>query len=147
MGSEMCIRDSYEAAPSEGSYVISNLGPNVNSSTGEGDPYVSPQGDLIIFMSWGREDDLGRGDLYMSQKIDGVWQEAKNLGPEINSTQFEYCPMISPDGKYFFWTSYKSSAFESDQPYDYDSYLGRIDGIDNGLGNIYWIEASTILEN
>lgn len=136
--------DIYEARPSDGSYVISNLGPNVNSPTGEGDPYVSPDGDLLIFMSWGREDDLGRGDLYISRKIDGEWQPAKNLGPEINSPAFEYCPMMSPDGKYFFWTSYKSSPYDAVTPYDYQSYLQRIDGIDNGLGNIYWIDGSAL---
>jgi len=136
--------DIYQAIPSNGSYEIHNLGPAINTPTGEGDPYVSPDGQMIIFMSWGREDDMGRGDLYISFKKEGEWAPAKNLGAQINSTQFEYCPMVSPDGKYFFWTSYKSSPLESSAGYTYEEYLKRIDGPDNGMGNVYWIQADIL---
>ncbi len=136
--------DIYEAKLDAGKYVVENLGAAINSPTGEGDPYVSPDGDMLIFMSWGRPEDLGRGDLYISFKKDGAWQAAKNLGPKINSPQFEYCPMMSPDGKYFFWTSYKTSPFHSKEPRTYSDYLKRLEGTDNGLGNVYWIKAEVL---
>ncbi|MEM9545652.1 MAG: hypothetical protein AAGA77_06750 [Bacteroidota bacterium] len=136
--------DIYEARPENGTYAIQNLGEAINSSFGEGDPYVSPDGNMIIFMSWGREDDMGRGDLYISYKKDGVWQKAQNLGPKINSPSFEYCPMMSPDGKYFFWTSYRSSPMANPEGYDYESYIKRLENPDNGLGNVYWIKAEVL---
>jgi Tol biopolymer transport system component len=125
---------------------IENLGEAINSPTGDGDPYVSPDGKMMIFMSWGREDDLGGGDLYISFKQDGEWSKAKNLGPKINSNQFEYCPMMSPDGKYFFWTSYRTSNYNSPNPRGYQALESRLSGTDNGLGNVYWIDAKVLEE-
>ena len=138
--------DIYEAKLVEGKYVVENLGDAINSPTGEGDPYVSPEGDMLIFMSWGRPDDLGRGDLYISFKENGVWRKAVNLGEKINSKSFEYCPMMSPDGNYFFWTSYRSSPLYSKEPRTYEAYLQRLNNYDNGLGNVYWIK-SEVLES
>lgn len=136
--------DIYEAKQLDGTYVVENLGPMVNSPTGEGDPYVSPDGKMLIFMSWGRPDDLGRGDLYISFKENGAWTQAVNLGEKINSSQFEYCPMLSPDGQYFFWTSYRSSPLYSKTPRDYAAYIERLGSTDNGMGNIYWIKAEVL---
>ncbi len=138
--------DIYEARLKNGKYVVTNLGEAINSPTGEGDPYVSPDGNMIIFMSWGREDDLGRGDLYISFKKDGVWQKAQNLGSKINSSSFEYCPMMSADGEYFFWTSYRSTPLVNPEGYDYKSYMEKLENADNGLGNVYWIKAEVLEE-
>jgi hypothetical protein len=139
--------DIYEARRSDdGIMSIENLGEAINSPTGDGDPYVSPDGKMMIFMSWGREDDLGGGDLYISFKQDGEWSKAKNLGPKINSNQFEYCPMMSPDGKYFFWTSYRTSNYNSPNPRGYQALESRLSGTDNGLGNVYWIDAKVLEE-
>ena len=139
--------DIYEARRTEdGKYVVENLGEAINSPTGEGDPYVSPDGKMIIFMSWGRPDDLGGGDLYISFKENGKWSKAKNLGDKINSNQFEYCPMMSPDGKYFFWTSYRTSSFNAESPRNYEALEKRLKGTDNGLGNVYWIDAGVLEE-
>ena len=137
--------DIYEARLDENNkYQVENLGAAINSEQGEGDPYISPDGKMLIFMSWGRSDGLGSGDLYISFKENGQWSIAKNLGTEINSKQFEYCPMLSPDGKYFFWTSYKSSPMHSPTPRDYEAYLQKLGSVDNGLGNVYWIDASVL---
>ena len=138
--------DIYEAKLVGGKYVVENLGEAINSPTGEGDPYVSPDGNMIIFMGWGRKDDLGRGDLYISYKKDGEWQKAQNLGPKINSSSFEYCPMMSPDGKYFFWTSYRSTPLVNPDGYAYKDYIERLESTDNGLGNVYWIKAEVLDE-
>ncbi len=138
--------DIYEAKPTDQGYVVENLGPNINSPTGEGDPYVSPDGKMIIFMSWGRSDDLGRGDLYISFKEEGAWKPAVNLGKRINSEFFEYCPMLSPDGQYFFWTSYQYTPFQNAAGWDYEGYAKRLESADNSLGNVYWIAASVLEE-
>lgn len=137
--------DIYEASLGvDGTYVVENLGEAINSKQGEGDPFISPDGKMLVFMSWGRPDGLGSGDLYISFKENGEWSKAKNLGEQINSKQFEYCPMLSPDGKYFFWTSYKSSPMHSQTPRKYEEYVERLKSIDNGLGNIYWIDATVL---
>ncbi len=45
------------------------------------------------------------------------------MGEKINSKKTEYCPIFSPDGKYFFFTSTR-----------------------DGNGNIYWVDAKIIEE-
>ncbi len=82
-----------------------NLGPAVNSKHGDGDVCVSPDGDYLVFSSR-REEGSGNGDLYVSFKLaDGSWTKAQNLGPTVNTEHLEFCPSVSRDGKYLFFTS------------------------------------------
>ena len=99
-------RDSYRAAFAEGKFANPvNLGPGVNSTASEGDIYVSPDESYVIHVSADRADSLGGSDLYISFKQpDGGWGEGINMGPVINSEDIDYCPMVTPDGKYFFYT-------------------------------------------
>ncbi|MEL6951280.1 MAG: hypothetical protein AAGM16_14320 [Pseudomonadota bacterium] len=99
-------RDSYRAQFTDGAFEAPvNLGPGVNSEVDEGDIYVSPDEDYLIHVSAGREDSLGGADLYVSfRQADGSWGDDIHMGPEINSSEIDYCPMVTPDGKYFFYT-------------------------------------------
>ncbi len=82
------------------------LGEAINSEHGEGDTYVAPDESYLIVSSWGRPDSHGRGDLYISfKKKDGSWSKVVNMGDTFNTASTEYCPAISPDGKYLFYTS------------------------------------------
>lgn len=97
----------------------------VNSEKDEFNAFVSEDEKLIVFSSYGRADDTGRGDLYISTKDEkGNWQTARNL-KLINSAQIDYCPYISKDRKYFFFTREKQA-------------------LQNG--DIYWIKMSEILK-
>ena len=78
-----------------------NLGDAINTEYGEGDSYVAPDESYIIVNSWGRPQEKG---LYISfKKKDGTWTPGvnmKKLPPHITGG----CPMVSPDGKYLFFT-------------------------------------------
>jgi Tol biopolymer transport system component len=119
-----------------------NLGPGVNTAAGEGDPCISPEGDYIVFSSR-REGGIGDGDLYVSFKLpDGKWSEAQNLGAPVNTEHLEFCPSVSRDGKYLFFTSRRPKATEI------PSYrntardeLGVKPNPDRGDIDIYWIDA------
>jgi len=81
------------------------LGDSVNSKEYDGDVYVSPDESYLIF-STGRSEGLGQGDLYVSFRTeDGGWTEAKTMGPSINTEGQEYCPFVTRDGRYLFYTS------------------------------------------
>ena len=137
--------DIYMASLNEsGGYEINNLGPNVNSDKGEGDPYISPEGDMLIFMSWGREDGAGSGDLYISRKENQEWTKAKMLESGISGPSFEYCPIMSPDGKYFFFTSYRSTPMFDGELKTIESFAERLDSPLNGAGNVYWVDARVL---
>lgn len=135
--------DIYRAAPSGDSHEIEKLGPAVNGEkSAEFDPYVAPDESYLIFTSIGRPDSQGSADLYVSFRADGAWQPARSLGPAINSKQFEYCPIVTPDGAYFFFTSYRRpDASPRAQPRSIDQLISAFDQIENGAGNIYWLKA------
>ncbi len=83
------------------------LGDSVNTKDYEADVFVAYDESYVIFCG-----DLpagnGKGDLYISfKKSDGSWTKAKNMGRSINTTGHEFCPFVTKDGKYFFYTSNK----------------------------------------
>ncbi len=81
-------------------------GKNVNGENAYNyDPLIAPDESFLIFSSR-REGGFGGADLYICfKKEDGTWTEAKNMGETINSKTADYAPSLSPDGKYFFFTS------------------------------------------
>lgn len=115
----------------------------VSSQYAEWDPFISPDESYIIFTSV-RPGGLGSGDLYICFKnSDGSWGEVKNMGSKINSSSQDYCPSLSPDGKYFFFSSYKSKQAGNFQRYK--DLVGYLNGPQNGSGgDIYWIDSSVI---
>ena len=117
--------DIYYTQLRNGKYTIPlRLGDSINSDFGEGDAYVAFYESFMIFDSWGRPDGYGKGDLYISYKLeDGYWSKATNMGDRINSEFTEYCPILSHDGKYLFFTSSRT-----------------------GKGDIYWVDAKIIEE-
>jgi Tol biopolymer transport system component len=81
-----------------------NLGSPPNSGDGEGDTFVSPDERYLIFSS-NRAGGAGRGDLYVSLRAaDARWGQPINLGAAINTPDHEFCPMVTPDGRYLFFS-------------------------------------------
>ncbi|WP_422083771.1 ankyrin repeat domain-containing protein [Ulvibacterium sp.] len=81
------------------------LNDKINTADYEADVFVSPDESYIIFCST-RNNGFGRGDLYISFKDeDGTWTKAVNMGKAINTKNYEYCPFVTKDGKYLFYTS------------------------------------------
>lgn len=121
----------------------------INSRSYEFNAFVSPDEQFILFTSYGRKDDSGGGDLYMSVKDgQGNWLAAKNL-VELNSKQLDYCPYVSPDGKKLFFTSERHQL-----PVNFskgDASVAAIKKIANsslnGTGNIYWMEFTKLLSS
>jgi len=122
-----------------------NLGESINSQFSEADPFIAPDESYLIFVSYGRPEGLGDGDLYISFRRDGQWTKAVNLGPGINSAALDFCPIIAPDGKYFFFTSERSFADKSlEQRMTTQLWQKRLNSPGNGLGDIYRIDISAV---
>ena len=67
---------------------------------------------------------FGEDDIYVTFKqSDGSWSKPVNMGDKINSEKAENRPYVSPDGKYFFYTSTK-----------------------RGNRDIYWVDVKIIEE-
>lgn len=122
-----------------------NLGDAVNGKTSEVDNYVAPDQSFLVFASYGRPDSLGSGDLYISYHRDGAWTPARHLGGGINSSAREYCPIGSPDGKYFFFTSFRGFIDQPPaKPLTYQELTSKLRSTLNGLGNIYQVDISAL---
>ncbi len=78
--------------------------PAINTRNYEADVFIAPDESYIIFASR-RSSGFGSGDLYISFKENGTWTEAKNMGSAINTESNELCPYVTPDGKYFLYSS------------------------------------------
>ena len=117
----------------------------INTEHREFDPYISPDESTLIFTST-REEGFGSGDLYISFRNGrGDWTQAKNMGESINTSGAEYCAMVSPDGKYLFFTSARrETATVPEKPFRYEDFIKAHNNPKNVYSDIYWIDAAII---
>jgi hypothetical protein len=120
----------------------------VNSAKWEFNAFVTPDEQFILFTSYGRKDDMGGGDLYMSRKsADGTWQPARHL-TLLNSTTIDYCPFVSFDKKVLFFTSGRHDIPKSfEKPQSYKALINLLHQPLNGSENIYWISFQQVLDS
>ena len=84
-----------------------NLGPTVNSSSVDWMPSISADG-LSLYFSSRRGGGLGAEDIYVTTRAttSDPWGEPVNLGPPVNTSNWEQGPSISADGLTLFFSSY-----------------------------------------
>ena len=82
------------------------LGPPLNSSYGDGFPFILADGLLLFFHS-NRPGGFGDYDLYMTTRatVSDPWGIPVNLGSKVNSSAFDYGATILPDSSTLFFTS------------------------------------------
>lgn len=88
-------------------------------------PFIAPDESYLLFSSNRNDPENDAGDLYISYRSsDGFWTEPRNIGAPVNTINQERFPMISPDGKYLFFT----------RP------------TDEGHQDVFWVGSSVIKE-
>ncbi len=65
---------------------------------------ITEDGRFLYFVSE-RDKGLGRGDIYVSEKVNGNWSEPKNMGNVINTSGDEKFVFIHPNGQIIFFAS------------------------------------------
>lgn len=120
----------------------------INSEGDEFNAFVDAEEKFIIFTGYERKDAFGAGDLYISKKNEkGEWGVAVNLGNIINRPGLNYCPYISPDRKYFFFTSNRGGfKIPFDKKQNANSLYKKMHSPLNGYDNIYWMSAGMLLK-
>jgi Tol biopolymer transport system component len=94
----------------------------VNTENSESHPFIAPDESYIIFDS-SRPGGIGKGDLFICFRLaNGSWSRAFN-DTLLNTVESDWCPTVSPDGKYLFFTRNST-----------------------GNGDIYWVDAKIIEE-
>ncbi|MCX6135926.1 MAG: T9SS type A sorting domain-containing protein, partial [Ignavibacteriales bacterium] len=66
--------------------------------------FVAPDESYIVFDAIPTQQSTGSSIYASFKKNDGTWGNAIKLGSAINSTDNQYLPYVSPDGKYLFFT-------------------------------------------
>lgn len=115
-------QDIYRVQYRDGTFADAvNLAPAINTAQTEVDPYVSPD-ERVLMVAARRDGNRGALDLYVSHRsATGAWEPLTSLGDAVNTELTDYCPMLSPDGQYFFFTRRTAQG-----------------------GDIYWMRASAL---
>lgn len=118
----------------------------INSKGAEFNAFVDADEQFIIFTGYKRKDNHGSGDLLISYKNkSGEWADAKNLGGKINGPGLTYCPYVSPDKKYFFFTTSRNSFKPPfSKPQNASDLKKLMHSPLNGWDNIYRVDASIL---
>lgn len=83
---------------------VENLGAPINTPQTEVDAYVAPDERMLI-VSARRDGNRGALDLYVSfRTADGSWSALAHMGNDINTDLTDYCPMVTPDGRFLFFS-------------------------------------------
>ncbi len=114
--------DIYRSVLEESGYSEpKSIGRAINRGFIKFSPFIAPDESFIIFAYSGNYSKKGLHISY--KKPDGNWGPTINLGNKINAGSSQRFPGLSPDGKYFFFSSSR-----------------------DGKEKIYWVSASFIQE-
>jgi hypothetical protein len=75
----------------------------INADSGASNLFVDPDERYIVFGAI-RPEGRGGVDLYISWRKGGSWTPPRNLGDLVNTSATEFCPFVSRDGKYLYFT-------------------------------------------
>jgi beta-lactamase regulating signal transducer with metallopeptidase domain/Tol biopolymer transport system component len=88
-----------------------NLGPTINTSSGDAGPSISSDG-LELYMDSDRPGGYGGWDLWIATRptTNDPWGEPVNLGPSFNTSTHEAAPSISANGLELYYSSLQSGS-------------------------------------
>jgi outer membrane protein OmpA-like peptidoglycan-associated protein len=88
-----------------------NVGPVVNTGEAESTPFIAPDGVTMYFSSSGHVG-YGNNDIFLSRRLDDTWQNwsvPENLGPIVNTPQWDGYFSVSAKGDYAYFSSTENS--------------------------------------
>lgn len=98
--------DIYSATRTRDGFLpAEKLGPNINTENYEGDVFIAHDESYII-VATSRPGNIGSGDLFIAFRTPNKkdWTPLKNMGDKVNGPRFDYCPFVTPDGKFLLYT-------------------------------------------
>ncbi|WP_207508951.1 OmpA family protein [Telluribacter humicola] len=93
-----------------------NMGNVLNTADYEGSPFIASDNKSLYFTSAGHSG-YGNGDIFVSRRLDDTWtnwSEPENLGPSINTPQWDGYFTIPAAGDYAYFSSMENSLGEED---------------------------------
>jgi outer membrane protein OmpA-like peptidoglycan-associated protein len=102
-GEEDYNEDLYMSFKVDGDWAKAlNAGPQLNTEYMEGASTISADGNLLIFTS-DRPEGYGSCDLYYTFRIGDSWAEPRNMGPPVNTKNWETQPCLASDGRTLYF--------------------------------------------
>lgn len=113
----------------------------INAGEEVSNQYVAPDGSWMIFMA--RLKGETNTALYVTRWKDGTWTAPVILDPELNSVYRPFTPLVSADGKTFYFSS-RRGVFDTLPPAKMSAaqFTEAIRAPGNGLGDIYTVPMS-----
>ena len=93
-----------------------NMGKDLNTYLNEGTPFIAPDNKTLYFYSYALPG-YGSADIFVTKRLDDTWKKwskPKNLGPTINSSDWDTYYSISAKGDYAYLVSAKGSYGKED---------------------------------
>jgi L-ascorbate metabolism protein UlaG (beta-lactamase superfamily) len=122
------------------------VGAPISTKYWENDPYIAPDESYLIFQT-DRPGTFGEGDLFISYRLeDGHWSQPQNLGKGVNTKESgEGCPIVSPDGKYLFFSSMvRTLPNYSKVPLSLEEKIKILQQPGHGSEDIFWVSTKII---
>jgi outer membrane protein OmpA-like peptidoglycan-associated protein len=88
-----------------------NIGSNVNSGESESTPFIAPDGVTMYFSSSGHVG-YGNNDIFLTRRLDDTWLNwsiPENVGPIVNTNQWDGYFSVSAQGDYAYFSSVENS--------------------------------------
>lgn len=108
-----------------------SIGNPINTHDNEGAPSITADGQLVIFTACETFGDYGMGrqgygscDIFYSQRYGDKWTKPQNLGPKINSGNWESQPSFSSDGRTLYFVRGTNN---KDGTKNQDIYMAQLD--------------------
>jgi hypothetical protein len=118
----------------------------INTDGYEFNAFVAKDESFLIFSGYNRPDGAGSGDLYISHRdANNQWQNAINLGAEINSKQMDYCPFFDSKSNTLYFTSKRSDFDEINNFHSIAEVFTELNKSANGMSKIYKVTSIQFL--
>jgi hypothetical protein len=99
-----CCSDVYRSRFINGKYSVVERMNNLSTDADEESLFISPDENYIIVQSW-RQEGIGMHDFYIAYRDENdSWTPLILMDTVINTKDLEVMPVVSPDGKYFFFS-------------------------------------------
>ena len=87
-----------------------NMGSVINTQYEEDSPFISADGQTLIFSSQGHTS-MGGFDIFRSEFQDGQWSIPENIGYPINTSEDDVFFTLTPDGRTAYYSSRMDGGF------------------------------------
>jgi len=93
-----------------------NMGEDINTYLNDGTPFIANDNKTLYFYSYGHAG-YGSADIFVTKRLDNSWRKwskPQNLGPSINSNDWDTYYSISAKGDYAYLVSERNSIGNED---------------------------------